>query len=159
MSYSSERLDRIEALVESNARALQANQEANQQQFQEMRQQFQETRQQFQETRQQIEETRRLCDSNARAIQANQEQFQETRRLCDSNARAIQANAEREISAREELRQTIQSNQDLIARVNQTNESLARILVSLDEDRPTIFRKLNSIETKIDRMIENQEES
>lgn len=33
---------------------------------------------------------------------------------------------------------------------------IANLLASLDSDRPTILRKLNAIENKVDRLLENQ---
>ncbi|WP_019503045.1 hypothetical protein [Pseudanabaena sp. PCC 6802] len=35
-----------------------------------------------------------------------------------------------------------------------TQEGIARLLSNLDEDRPTILRKLNVIENKVDRLLE-----
>jgi vacuolar-type H+-ATPase subunit E/Vma4 len=46
-------------------------------------------------------------------------------------------------------------NQAMILLAN-TQEGIARLLSSLDEDRPTILRKLNAIENKVDRLLEQQ---
>ncbi len=62
--------------------------------------------------------------------------------LIESNARAIQAAAEE----RAELRQAM-------IRLADSQVGIANILVSLDSDRPTILRKLNAIENKIDRLL------
>lgn len=38
-------------------------------------------------------------------------------------------------------------------RLDRVVEGIANLLSSLDEDRPTILRKLNSIENKVDRLL------
>ena len=38
----------------------------------------------------------------------------------------------------------------------QTQTGIANLVGSLDEDRPTLLRKLNTIENKIDRIIESR---
>jgi seryl-tRNA synthetase len=40
-------------------------------------------------------------------------------------------------------------------RLTDTQEGIARLLGSLDEDRPTILRKLNSIEGKVDSLLQH----
>ena len=40
------------------------------------------------------------------------------------------------------------------AELRQATLGIANLLASLDEDRPTIFRKLNAIENKVDRILE-----
>lgn len=62
--------------------------------------------------------------------------------LIESNARAIQAAADE----RAELRQAM-------IRLADSQVGIANILASLDSDRPTILRKLNAIENKIDRLL------
>ncbi|WP_019499498.1 hypothetical protein [Pseudanabaena sp. PCC 6802] len=46
-------------------------------------------------------------------------------------------------------------NQAMI-RLADTQEGIARLLANLDDDRPTILRKLNAIENKVDRLLEQQ---
>lgn len=43
---------------------------------------------------------------------------------------------------------------EAMTRLAATQEGIARLLVSLDDDRPTILRKLNSIEGKVDQLLE-----
>ncbi len=88
---------------------------------------------------------RSLVESNSRAIEA-------TRELTESNSRAIEAMIDQRVTDR--LR--IQRLEELSASVAKVQEGLSRMLASLDDDRPTILRKLNSIENKIDRIIEDQ---
>jgi hypothetical protein len=74
-----------------------------------------------------------LVESNARAIQALGEDLATTR--------LIQAEyAERAEAERAELRRA--------------TVGIANLLSSLDSDRPTILRKLNTIETKVDQLLQ-----
>jgi hypothetical protein len=52
-----------------------------------------------------------------------------------------------------------QSSQELseaMIRLADTQEGVVRLLGSLDEDRPTILRKLNTIEGKVDTLLQHQ---
>jgi hypothetical protein len=52
-----------------------------------------------------------------------------------------------------------QSSQELseaMIRLADTQEGVVRLLGSLDEDRPTILRKLNTIEVKVDSLLQHQ---
>ncbi len=51
--------------------------------------------------------------------------------------------------------QRIQNLEDIAERLTRIEEAQNRMLASFDEDRPTVLRKLNSIENKIDRLLEN----
>jgi hypothetical protein len=44
---------------------------------------------------------------------------------------------------------------DAIQRLTTLQEGVINLLASLDEDRPTILRKLNGIENKVDRLLED----
>lgn len=88
------------------------------------------------------EELRLVVESNARAIQAMIEQ-RVTDRL-DQEARAIQHE------------QRIASLEDLTVRLTRIEEAQNRMLSSIDEDRPTVLRKLTTIENKLDRILGNQ---
>lgn len=92
---------------------------------------------------------------------------EELKKLIESNARAIQAMLDERTEARlerEELREAVtrlQENmvnfQDAVIRLVNVQEGMAKMLVSLDDDRPTILRRLMSIENKVDRLLEKQE--
>lgn len=45
---------------------------------------------------------------------------------------------------------------EAMIRLADTQEGIARLLSSLDEDRPTILQKLNTIEGKVDSLLEHQ---
>ncbi|MBW4474857.1 MAG: hypothetical protein KME45_31435 [Stenomitos rutilans HA7619-LM2] len=84
----------------------------------------------------------------------------ELRQLIESNARAIQAL----LDARAEERMEFQAFQERITRLDDVVERLtnlqvgiSRMLASLDEDRPTVLRKLNAIEGKVDRLLEQSD--
>jgi len=80
-----------------------------------------------------LEETRLLTESNARSIQALGEDLATTRLIHAEYA-------ERAEVERAELRQAMLG--------------IANLLSSLDSDRPTILRKLNTIETKVDQLMQ-----
>jgi hypothetical protein len=42
-------------------------------------------------------------------------------------------------------------------RLSVVSEGIANLLASLDSDRPTILRKLNAIENKVDRILERED--
>ena len=45
---------------------------------------------------------------------------------------------------------------EAMIRLADTQEGVVRLLSSLDEDRPTILRKLNTIEGKVDTLLQHQ---
>ena len=76
--------------------------------------------------------------------------------IVESLARTVQALAD-------DHEERIQTMQYTIVRIEETNrrlvtveEGLARMLSSLDDDRPTILRRLNSIENKVDRLLDRE---
>jgi ribonucleotide monophosphatase NagD (HAD superfamily) len=146
---SSDRLDRIEALmeqqaeesirqaaqwaetrqiVESNARAIAANSEQMSQQSD------------------QWAETRQIVESNARAIAANSErmsqqsdQWAETRQIVESNAKSIVANSDAMARQREELRANVT---DL---VNMITASAEQAEIDRVEFRATVRQLLETL--------------
>ncbi|MDF5712234.1 MAG: hypothetical protein PUP90_32300 [Nostoc sp. S4] len=49
--------------------------------------------------------------------------------------------------------------EDIVSRLTTVREGITNLLASLDNDRPTILRKLNTIENKVDRLLEKSEDS
>lgn len=131
-SSSGDRLDRIEAIVESNSRAIQAMLE------------------QQATDRQRQEEAESIVQSNSRAIQAMMEQ-QATDRLKREEEKA----QHEERMAR--LEDTVIRLDDTVARLARIEEAQNRMLASMDEDRPTVLRKLTTIENKVDTLIERNQ--
>lgn len=70
-----------------------------------------------------------------------------------SNAKAIQALADR-ISEVTHIQEEAAEEREELRRAT---IGIANLLASLDEDRPTILRKLNSIENKLDRFLERRD--
>lgn len=88
-------------------------------------------------------------------------EFHELQQIVESNARAIQAMLDAQASdrlEREEYRDranaTIVRLDTAIQRLTTLNEGVVNLLSSLDEDRPTVLRKLNAIENKVDLLLE-----
>lgn len=81
--------------------------------------------------------------------------------IVESNSRAIQVMLDAQASnrlEREEFRvrtdATIARLDTAIQRLTTLNEGVINLLSSLDEDRPTVLRKLNVIENKVDLLLE-----
>lgn len=86
---------------------------------------------------------------------------QELQQLVASNARTIQAMLEQQATSRleyEENRSRHEEQMDefrqAMLRLAKVEEGLINMMVSIDEDRPTVLRKLTSIENKVDRILE-----
>ena len=102
------------------------------------------------------EELKLLVQSNALAISGLSQRI-------DSNSRAIEAMIEQRTTDRlihdermAQLQNTITRLDDTVARLARIEEAQNRMLSSIDEDRPTVLRKLTTIENKIDTILENQ---
>lgn len=85
-----------------------------------------------------------IVESNSRAIQAMMEQ-QATDRLKREEEKAEN---ERRIRLSEE------TQRDLV----RTSAGVVRLLTVMDEDRPTILRRLMTIENKVDRILEREQQ-
>lgn len=86
--------------------------------------------------------------------------LEQTAQQVDSNSRAIQAILDAMVSEREqrsELREATARTEEAIARITTLNEGVVNLLASLDEDRPTVLRKLNDLERKVDQLLEERE--
>ncbi len=66
----------------------------------------------------------------------------------DSNARAIQAMMEQRATDRLENEARMNRLEDLVTRLTRIEEAQNRMLANMDDDRPTILRRLMSIENK-----------
>lgn len=84
-------------------------------------------------------------------------EFHELQQIVESNSRAIQALADRIT----ELTHVQEEAAEERAELRRATIGIANLLSSLDSDRPTILRKLNTIENKVDRILErgNQPQS
>ena len=89
---------------------------------------------------------------------------EELRQLVASNARAIQAMQDARVEERLQFQETIVRLEDNIVRLENNirrltdiQAGMVNLLVSLDEERPSVLRRLNSIENKVDRILECQD--
>ena len=110
-----------------------------------------------------LSETRKLTESNTRNIAETRTAIAETKKITESNSRAIQAMLEQRATDQlkheqrmRRLEETINNQLSLQQRLTKLQEGLGNMLVKIDDDRPTILRKLTTIENKIDRIIESK---
>ncbi|WP_019498377.1 hypothetical protein [Pseudanabaena sp. PCC 6802] len=108
-----------------------------------------------------------IQESNARAIAANSEAITRIDERLEhfissgneqmDDLRAVTQAIGRDVAQLVSTQQqsSSQLNQAMI-RLADTQEGIARLLANLDEDRPTILRKLNAIENKVDRLLAHQ---
>ena len=87
------------------------------------------------------------------------------RAIANSNARTIQGMLERRESDRLKREEEKAEHEQRMARLEEIQGDVARaqlgltrLLTSLDEDRPTVLRKLNVIENKVDRLLDRTSE-
>ncbi|MEG4495843.1 hypothetical protein QUB05_10490 [Microcoleus sp. F10-C6] len=81
---------------------------------------------------------------------------EELKQLIESNARATQAMLDNMAEARlerQELREGMVQLQNAVVQLINVQSGIANLLTSLDEDRPTVLRKLTTIENKLDRLL------
>jgi hypothetical protein len=86
-------------------------------------------------------------------------EFHELQQIVESNSRAIQSMLDNQASdrlQRAELQAAVVGINEAIQRLTTLNEGVVNLLSSLDEDRPTILRKLSTIENKVDRLLERR---
>jgi acetyl-CoA carboxylase carboxyltransferase component len=81
---------------------------------------------------------------------------QELQQLVASNARTIQAMLEQQETSRLRHEEQIDEIRQAILRLERVEEGLINIMVSIDEDRPTVLRRLASIENKVDQILEKE---
>jgi hypothetical protein len=84
---------------------------------------------------------------------------EELKQLIESNARATQAMLDNMAEARlerQELREGMVQLQNAVVQLINVQSGIANLLTSLDEDRPTVLRKLTAIENKLDRLLEQE---
>ncbi len=101
-----------------------------------------------------------IAASTADRRESNRE-LAEIRQLTNSNAKAIQALTDDVVTFKlateqsfEQARADRQELRDAVLRLSEVSEGIAHLVSSLDSDRPTILRKLNSVENKLDRLLE-----
>jgi len=81
--------------------------------------------------------------------------------LVESNSRSIQALGGRIAEVTQEIAELIERDrqaQEERAELRRATLGIANLLVRLDETQPTVLRKLNSIENKVDQLLEQRDE-
>jgi hypothetical protein len=79
---------------------------------------------------------------------------QELQQLVASNARNIQAMLEQQETTRLRHEEQIDEIRQAMLRLERVEEGLINMVSAIDEDRPTVMRRLMSIENKVDRILE-----
>ena len=94
-------------------------------------------------------------------LEATAQRQQETENIVQSNSRLLQAMLEQRATDRLEheermarLEDTVVRLDDTVARLTRIEEGQNRMLANMDEDRPTVLRRLMAIENKVDTLIE-----
>jgi hypothetical protein len=126
-------LKRLEAIVESNSRAIQAKADDTT-----------------------LKRLEAIVESNSRAIQAMADDttLKRLEAIVESNSRSIQAMADDTAALKLSFDIRDEKERQGMEELRQAMLGIANLVSSLDEDRPTILRKLNSIENKVDRILE-----
>ena len=81
-------------------------------------------------------------------------EFAQLQQLVESNARAIQALTDDLAEFRLIVAEDHQQAAEERAELRRATIGIANLLSSLDSDRPTILRKLSTIENKVDRLLD-----
>ena len=123
-----------------------------------------------------LEATKAIANSNSRAIQTlidqqatfqvrHEETIAELRANINSNSRSIQAMMEQETTNRLRHEEAMAKQDERLSRLEEVSSRLievqrgmARMLGNHDEDRPTILRRLMSIENKVDQILDRNPE-
>jgi hypothetical protein len=91
-------------------------------------------------------------------FQLSQQQFQsemvELKALANSNGRAVQAMLDNAATDRLEEKERTKQHEERMQRLENLSEGLINLTVSIDEDRPTILRLLNSNNNKLDLLLD-----
>ena len=95
----------------------------------------------------------------------NNDRLSRIEALVESNSRAIQAMMEQRATDRlsheermAKIEALLERHDESIARLIRVEEGLSRMLASIDDDRPTILRRLMAIENKVDQILEHSQE-
>lgn len=83
----------------------------------------------------------------------------ESAQLTRSNAVAIQALTDDLVTFRLTVEQDVENARAEREELRRATIGIANLLSSLDSDRPTILRKLNTIENKVDRLLQTGDSS
>lgn len=80
--------------------------------------------------------------------------LEDTKAIANSNSRTIQGILDARATERLEHEEKMAVMTDAIQRLIRIEEAQNRMLAGIDENQPTILRKLTTIENKVDSLIE-----
>ena len=83
----------------------------------------------------------------------NRDRLNRIEAIVESNSRAIQAMMEQRTTDKLEHEERMKFLEENQRQLIQTQRGIANLVSSLDEDRPTVLRKLTAIENKVDSLI------
>lgn len=133
-----DRLDRIEALLERMAL---------------------ESEQSKRDSNERMTRIEQLSESNNRFLEAFTQRIDRFEDRIEELAQSQQATSRDVAQLVTIQQQSSQALNEAMIRLTDTQEGVVRLLGSLDEDRPTILRKLNTIEGKVDSLLQQQNQS
>ena len=84
----------------------------------------------------------------------NSDRLDRIEAIVESNSRLLQAMLEQRATDRLEHSERMRFLEENQRQLIQTQRGIANLVSSLDEDRPTVLRKLTAIENKVDTPIE-----
>ncbi|MEM6614798.1 MAG: hypothetical protein AAF652_21655 [Cyanobacteria bacterium P01_C01_bin.72] len=88
---------------------------------------------------------------------SNENRLDRIEAIVEFNSRAIQAIMEQRATERLEHEERMKFLAENQRQLIQTQRGIANLVSSLDEDRPTVLRKLTAIENKLDSLIEGNQ--
>ena len=83
-------------------------------------------------------------------------EFQELQQIVESTARSLQSLSDDVVEMRLGIDALARNAAEERAELKAATIGIANLLSFLDSDRPTILRKLNTIENKVDRLLEEK---
>ena len=83
--------------------------------------------------------------------------LEDTKAIANSNSRTIQGILDARATERLEHEEKMAVMTDAIQRLIRIEEAQNRMLAGIDENQPTILRKLTTIENKVDSLIERNQ--
>ena len=87
----------------------------------------------------------------------NSDRLDRIEAIVESNSRLLQAMLEQRATDRLEHSERMRFLEENQRQLIQTQRGIANLVSSLDEDRPTVLRKLTAIENKVDTLIERDQ--
>ena len=103
-------------------------------------------------------------DRIERILESVAQRQEQTENIVQSNSRLLQAMLEQQATQRLEhiermsrLEDTVIRLDDTVARLTRIEEAQNRMLATIDDDRPTVLRRLMSIENKVDRILNGEQ--